>query len=173
MASHARDGGCAGDARDPAPYIDRCDAAARPELTYLEEAIAFARKALRFQAETLRLLEQTRHRMLAEPSPAGASPNARYPDSEARPPADDTDYQLTAQEQRVIWSIGQGHSNRYIAKRMGISEKTVKNYVYSIFRKLGVHSRTEAALIALRRGWVPVEGAASEGAPDSNAVPGT
>ncbi|GAA1533000.1 hypothetical protein GCM10009678_14230 [Actinomadura kijaniata] len=71
------------------------------------------------------------------------------------PPAEEpTGSQLTAQERRILPLIGQGHSNRHIARTMGISEKTVKNHIYSIFRKLGVHSRTEAAVVALKHGWL-------------------
>ncbi|NLY49615.1 MAG: response regulator transcription factor, partial [Firmicutes bacterium] len=49
-----------------------------------------------------------------------------------------------------------GHSNREIGEALEISEKTVKNHVTSIFRKIGVDDRTEAALYAVRRGYVAI-----------------
>ena len=60
---------------------------------------------------------------------------------------------LTNQESRVLQQIYLGRTNRQIARMLGITEKTAKNYVQSIFRKLRVHSRTEAVLIAVRNQW--------------------
>ena len=57
---------------------------------------------------------------------------------------------LTAQEQRILDLIGEGLTNRQIASRMSLAEKTVKNYVSSLLAKLGVSSRTQAAIIATR-----------------------
>jgi len=55
---------------------------------------------------------------------------------------------LSRREQEVIHWIVEGLSNREIAKVLGISEYTVKNYVYRIFDKLGVSNRVEAAMYA-------------------------
>lgn len=57
---------------------------------------------------------------------------------------------LTGQEQRILDLIGEGLTNREIAVRMYLAEKTVKNYVSSMLSKLGVSSRTQAALYAAR-----------------------
>ena len=59
-------------------------------------------------------------------------------------------YELTDQESRVLEFIGQGMTNREIAKNMFLAEKTVKNYVSSLLRKLGLERRTQAAALAVR-----------------------
>ena len=59
-------------------------------------------------------------------------------------------YELTDQEQRVLEFIGEGMTNREIAKNMFLAEKTVKNYVSSLLRKLGLERRTQAAAMAIR-----------------------
>jgi len=68
---------------------------------------------------------------------------------ENRNPASEI-YELTDQEQRVLEFIGEGMTNREIAKNMFLAEKTVKNYVSSLLRKLGLERRTQAAAMAVR-----------------------
>jgi DNA-binding NarL/FixJ family response regulator len=57
---------------------------------------------------------------------------------------------LTDQEQRILELIGEGLTNRQIGERMFLAEKTVKNYVSSLFAKLGMERRTQAAAYAAR-----------------------
>jgi len=57
---------------------------------------------------------------------------------------------LTPQEQRLLGYIAEGLTNREIAERMSLAEKTVKNYVSSVLAKLGVGRRAQAAVIAAR-----------------------
>ncbi|MEP9383277.1 response regulator transcription factor [Nocardioides sp. KR10-350] len=57
---------------------------------------------------------------------------------------------LTAQERRILELIGEGLTNRQIARSLGLAEKTVKNYVSSVLAKLGVESRTQAAIFATK-----------------------
>ncbi len=57
---------------------------------------------------------------------------------------------LTAQEQRILELIGEGLTNRQVAERMHLAEKTVKNYVSSLLAKLGLTSRTQAAIFATK-----------------------
>ncbi len=64
---------------------------------------------------------------------------------------------LTVQQMAVLEQICLGRTNRQIAKKLGITEKTTKNYTQAVFRKLRVHSRTEAALVAIRCGWFETE----------------
>ncbi len=62
--------------------------------------------------------------------------------------------ELTARELAVLRQIVGGRSNKQIASALAISEGTVKTHVKSILAKLGVEDRTEAAILALRRGLV-------------------
>ena len=55
---------------------------------------------------------------------------------------------LSSQERRVLELIGEGLTNRQIAERMVLSQATVKNYVASLFAKLGLHRRSQAAALA-------------------------
>src|SRR5207302_11471563 len=57
---------------------------------------------------------------------------------------------LSRQQQRVLDLIVEGLTNREIGARLGLAEKTVKNYVSAILDKLGVHSRTQAAVYRLK-----------------------
>ncbi|WP_239562105.1 response regulator [Saccharothrix algeriensis] len=57
---------------------------------------------------------------------------------------------LTEQERAVFDLIGEGLTNRQIAERMFLAEKTVKNYVSHLLAKLGLERRTQAAVLATR-----------------------
>ena len=66
------------------------------------------------------------------------------------PKADPALEQLTDQELRILELIGQGMTNRQMAETMFLAEKTVKNYVSSMLAKLGLESRTQAAIFSLK-----------------------
>jgi two-component system, NarL family, response regulator DevR len=55
---------------------------------------------------------------------------------------------LTDQERTVLGLIGEGLTNRQIGARMGLAEKTVKNYTSHLLAKLGLERRTQAAILA-------------------------
>ena len=61
---------------------------------------------------------------------------------------------LTPREMDVIQLLVEGLSNKEIAQRLFISSRTVNYHLDNIYSKLGVNSRTEAAIYALRHGWV-------------------
>jgi DNA-binding NarL/FixJ family response regulator len=61
---------------------------------------------------------------------------------------------LSGREMEVLGLIAQGLSNKEIARMLGISNQTIKNHVTAILRKIGVEDRTQAAIFALRKGWV-------------------
>jgi DNA-binding NarL/FixJ family response regulator len=68
---------------------------------------------------------------------------------------------LTAREMEILQFITKGASNKEIARALGISRQTVKNHMSSILRKLAVNDRTQAAVLALRRGWIRLQDTAS------------
>ena len=55
---------------------------------------------------------------------------------------------LTDQERKILVLIGEGLTNREIAERMFLAEKTVKNYVSNVLAKLGLQRRTQVAVLA-------------------------
>ena len=61
---------------------------------------------------------------------------------------------LSDREREVLTLVTAGYANKQIARRLGISEKTVKGHLTNIFQALGVTDRTQAALWAERNGLV-------------------
>jgi two-component system, NarL family, response regulator DevR len=72
---------------------------------------------------------------------------ARFRDSSSQ---DERIASLTDQERKLLDLLAQGLSNREIAARMYLAEKTVKNYVSNLLAKMGMQRRTEAAVYAAR-----------------------
>ncbi len=68
----------------------------------------------------------------------------------AAAPAEDALLRLTAREREVLALLGLGMMNREIARKTGLSEKTVASHVASLIGKLGVRGRVDAALLARR-----------------------
>ncbi len=66
------------------------------------------------------------------------------------PEVDDALAPLTEQELRLLELIGEGLTNRQIAERMFLAEKTIKNYVSNLLSKLGLERRTQAAVFATK-----------------------
>lgn len=64
---------------------------------------------------------------------------------------------LSPREMEILQAVTHGLSNKEIANKLGISQQTVKNHMTSILRKLNVDDRTQAAVKALRHGWVRIE----------------
>jgi DNA-binding NarL/FixJ family response regulator len=81
------------------------------------------------------------------PQAAARSREVRAPDSP----------QMTEREVDVLRLIAQGKANKEIAMLLTIGEKTVKTHVSNILMKLGVQSRTQAALYAAQIGMVPID----------------
>ena len=70
--------------------------------------------------------------------------------TEERPP-------LSDREMEVLQEAARGLPNKDIARRLSLSVRTVHTHLGNIFSKLGVGSRTEAVLLALRNGWISLE----------------
>jgi two-component system nitrate/nitrite response regulator NarL len=68
------------------------------------------------------------------------------------PAEEDLFARLTPRENEILALLAEGQSNKVIARNLGISDGTVKLHVKSILRKLGVHSRVEAAVMAVEQG---------------------
>ena len=81
------------------------------------------------------------------PRHAASKLMARLQDPAGKP---DPLARLTPHERRVLELIGEGLTNRQIGEQLLIAEQTVKNYISSLFRKLGLKQRTAAAAYAAR-----------------------
>ena len=76
-----------------------------------------------------------------------AAPLAAPPPSPAHP--------FTPRELEVLTFVAAGLTNKEIAYRLGLSERTIQFHLNSIFNKTNTASRTEASSLALRQGWLP------------------
>jgi DNA-binding NarL/FixJ family response regulator len=70
--------------------------------------------------------------------------------------------ELTPRERDVVILIAEGGTNRQIAKQLGVTERTARTHVSNILGKLGLASRTQAAMWAVRHGLVAAKGASAE-----------
>jgi DNA-binding NarL/FixJ family response regulator len=93
------------------------------------------------------------------PKAAAALLQARQ-DLPASPPAP---FDLTPRERDVLRLVIDGHANKQIARRLGISEKTVKGHLTNLFQRIGVTDRTQAALWAERTGIFKQERSRDQG----------
>jgi DNA-binding NarL/FixJ family response regulator len=64
---------------------------------------------------------------------------------------------LTERELDVLRLAARGHTNRAIGRELGISDRTVQGHLANIFGKLGVSTRTEAVLLAMKQGWITLD----------------
>jgi len=92
---------------------------------------------------TRKLVREFASMRQAKPEPAVA------PQVPVRPPG------LSPREYEVLSLLVRGWSNRQIANELFIDETTVKTHLHRIFEKLHVRDRTQAAILAVQRGWCP------------------
>jgi len=64
--------------------------------------------------------------------------------------------EISAREAEVLRLLAEGFANKDVARRLGISEHTVKFHISSILEKLGAATRTEAVTLGIRRGLIPI-----------------
>jgi DNA-binding NarL/FixJ family response regulator len=69
-------------------------------------------------------------------------------------PAEPATHDLTPHELRLLKMLVEGHSYKTAAAELGSSVNTIGTHMQSIYRKLQVHSKSEAVAKALRAGWV-------------------
>jgi len=69
---------------------------------------------------------------------------------------DELSEEITSRETDVLRMLAEGLVNKDIAARLGISEHTVKFHISSILDKLGASTRTEAVMLGIRRGLIPI-----------------
>jgi DNA-binding NarL/FixJ family response regulator len=67
------------------------------------------------------------------------------------------EHDLTEREITVLRLVADGKTNKEIANNLDLSEKTVKNHVRNIFHKLHVYDRTQAAILAIRKGLIELD----------------
>lgn len=78
--------------------------------------------------------------------------------SSGKPPgAQATVEGLTRREIEVLRLTAKGYTNRAVGLELGISDRTVQGHLANIFGKLGVTTRTEAVLIAMKQGWLTLD----------------
>jgi len=90
---------------------------------------------------------------------AAARAAQRGTEGEPRPP-------LSEREMEVLREAARGLPNKDIARRLSLSVRTVHTHLGNIFAKLGVGSRTEAVLLALRNGWIALDETSRDGPAD-------
>jgi DNA-binding NarL/FixJ family response regulator len=75
---------------------------------------------------------------------------------------------LTPRELEIIRRLADGESTEHVARELGLSKHTLRTHTQNVLTKLGVHSKLEAIVAAMRHGRIPVNGTvpADEGAPD-------
>ncbi|WP_295882742.1 response regulator [uncultured Thiohalocapsa sp.] len=86
------------------------------------------------------------------PELTGVLARAVRQEPEPAAPAQPVLSELTPREQEILCHLAAGQSNKAIARELGISDGTVKLHVKAILRKLQVHSRVEAAVMAVEQG---------------------
>ena len=94
-----------------------------------------------------------RGEMLLRPEMLGRLLTRIEAEPEGRAPS--TALELTGREYEVLSAVARGERSKEIALHLGISERTVKAHLASIYNKLGVDSRAAAISAAMQRGWLP------------------
>jgi len=78
------------------------------------------------------------------------------------PTLDDGEYGLSTRETEILQCLLRGEANKVIAHRLNITEATIKVHIKSVLRKIKVTNRTQAAIWAHRRGYLPAGDAVSQ-----------
>lgn len=84
-----------------------------------------------------------------------AAPRYRQPPAEDEASRSSSLGRLTARELEILTHLARGSQNKIIAAELGLSENTVKIHIHNVISKLGVHNRTEAAMLFMRETTAP------------------
>jgi DNA-binding NarL/FixJ family response regulator len=112
-------------------------------------------------AEAIRAVAAGYRITLADPPPDPPAPPAAADQPPHRPQRDDHAElllrSLSERERQILTMLARGYSNRRIAEASVLSLNTVRTHVQNVLVKLGVHSKLEAAALAVRQGLVSIE----------------
>jgi DNA-binding NarL/FixJ family response regulator len=112
-------------------------------------------------AEAIRAVAAGYRITLADPPPDPPAPPAAAAQPPHRPQRDDHAElllrSLSERERQILTMLARGYSNRRIAEASVLSLNTVRTHVQNVLVKLGVHSKLEAAALAVRQGLVSIE----------------
>ena len=99
------------------------------------------------QLAAIRQPAPSRSDHLARPVPRSEAHEEQHThDAPERPP-------LTAREVQIVRMVCEGLGNKEIAQSLFLSLRTVENHLANVYARLGVRSRTEAAVLAIQNGW--------------------
>ncbi|MGI5170917.1 helix-turn-helix domain-containing protein [Spirillospora sp. CA-253888] len=125
----------------------RCRSPQGITVAQLDDVIELAQQALPLQERLLASLENLRSVLVSGDAEEPSADHAEFAERTFSPESSLPSNPLTRQELRVLGLLCKGKTNREISRILIIAEKTAKNHVHSILRKLGVRSRTEAAFV--------------------------
>jgi DNA-binding NarL/FixJ family response regulator len=63
---------------------------------------------------------------------------------------------VTDRQLEILRNVARGHTNREIGETLGISERTVRNHMRAILKRLSSSDRTHAVVVAIGNGWIPI-----------------
>ncbi len=123
--------------------------------TYVARSVALGAKEYLLKSVKREELISSIHRVMAgEEAPAGSLIKRVRNVMDRRRESIEDSVPLTNREMQVLRHVALGLSNREIGSSLSISVETVKEHVQNILRKLDVADRTQAAVLAVRKGWV-------------------
>lgn len=139
--------------REAVPSVKVLMLGATPDATYMARAAAIGIADFIFDIASVKDLTNAISAAAAGEAPTGSSPYGAIVSS-LKDRSPDSNVDLTPREQQVLRHIAYGLSNEEISQSMRISIETVKEFVSGILRKLRVKDRTQAAVWAVRKGFV-------------------
>ncbi len=112
--------------------------------------VALSRRRKDFTDAECALLERARPHLVRAYRNAVAYTSllTRLAEAPIEPPADLFGYGLTPRETEIVRRVASGHSNREIADQLGVTTRTLYKHLEHAYRKMGVHSRSDAARVA-------------------------